>query len=93
MPTALIQPPQFGSRATQLKRIGNLRSSRRMPACAEPPGMGIRPGNAMQRAAAPRSIQPRVVTQRAKTEARSKMLAGSETATKRTRIMNMIPQP
>ena len=28
MPTALIQPPQFGSQATQLNFIGNLRSSR-----------------------------------------------------------------
>ena len=59
MPTALTQPPQFGSQATQLNRIGNLRSSRVAPACAEPPGAATTPGNAMQRAAAPSSAQPR----------------------------------
>jgi hypothetical protein len=48
----------------------------------DPLGMGIRPGNAMQRAAAPSSIQPRVATQRAQTAARSKMRAENETATR-----------
>jgi hypothetical protein len=62
-----------------------------MPACAEPPSIGIRPGNAMQRAAAPSSIQPRVAAQRARTEARSETRAESETANKNTRIMSMIP--
>jgi hypothetical protein len=54
-------------------------------------GMGIRLGNAMQRAAAPSSIQPRIATQRVQTEARSKMRAESETATKHIRIMKMNP--
>src|ERR1700675_2779992 len=58
MPTALIQPPQFGSQAIQLKRLGILRSSRVAPAFAEPPG-AARPGSAMQKAAAPSSAQPR----------------------------------
>ena len=38
MPTAETQPLQFGWHATQLKCIGNLRSSRVPPACAELPG-------------------------------------------------------
>jgi hypothetical protein len=63
MPTALTQPKppplQFGWQATQLNRIGNLRSSRVTPACAEPPGVVPAPGNMMQRAAAPNSAQPR----------------------------------
>ena len=59
MPTALTQPRQFGWQATQLNFIGNLRSSRVTPACAEPPSVATAPGNAMQRAAAPSSAQPR----------------------------------
>jgi hypothetical protein len=59
MPTALTQPRQFGWQATQLNRIGNLRSSSVTPACAEPPSVAITPGNAMQRAAAPSNAQPR----------------------------------
>ncbi len=59
MPTALTQPRQFGWHATQLNRIGSLRSSRVAPACAEPPGVATTPGNAMHRAAAPSSAQPR----------------------------------
>src|SRR5882757_7812774 len=59
MPTALTQPLQFGSQATQPKRIGSLRSSRVTPAIAELPSVVIAPGNAMQRAAA-RSAQPRI---------------------------------
>ena len=59
MPTALTQPRQFGSQATQLNRIGNLRSSRAAPACAEPPSVDMTPGKAMHRAAAPSSAQPR----------------------------------
>ena len=52
MPTALTQPRQFGSHATQLNRIGNLRSSR-VTARAEPPGAATAPGNAIPSAAAP----------------------------------------
>src|SRR4051794_17593579 len=59
MPTALTQPLQLGSQAIQLKRIGSLRSSRVTPACAGLPNSAIAPGNAMQRAAAPSSAQPR----------------------------------
>src|SRR6266849_5326536 len=59
MPTALTQPRQFGWQATQLNRIGNLRSSSVTPACAEPPSVANTPGNAMQKAAAPSSAQPR----------------------------------
>src|SRR6476469_9882945 len=59
MPTALTQPRQFGWQATQLKRIGNLRSSSVTPACADPPSVAITPGTAIQRAAAPSSAQPR----------------------------------
>src|SRR5450756_217456 len=62
MPTALTQPPQFGWQATQLNRIGNLRSSREVPALAEPPGAATTPGNAVQRAAAPSSAQPRALS-------------------------------
>jgi hypothetical protein len=58
MPTALIQPPQSGSQATQLKRMGNLRSSSVAPAYAGPPGVAI-PGNARHKAAAPSSTPPR----------------------------------
>ena len=62
MPTALTQPRQFGWQATQLNRIGNLRSSR-VTARAEPPGAATAPGNAMQRAAAP-SQRPTAKIQR-----------------------------
>src|ERR1700722_3970472 len=58
MPTALTQPRQFGSHATQLNRIGNLRSSR-VTARAEPPGAATAPGNAIPSAAAHSSVQPR----------------------------------
>src|SRR6516162_8184194 len=37
MPTALTQPRQLGSQATQLNFIGSLRSSRTPPACAPTP--------------------------------------------------------
>ena len=59
MPTAETQPLQSGWHATQLKCIGSLRSSRVTPACAELPSVVIAPGNAIQRAVAPRSAQPR----------------------------------
>src|SRR6202049_3802378 len=59
MPTALTQPLQSGWHATQLNRIGNLRSSRVPPARAEPPSVTRTPGNTIQRAAAPSSAQPR----------------------------------
>ena len=59
MPTALIQPRQFGWQSTQLNRIGNFRSSSDAPACAEPPSGTTMPGNTMQRAAAPSSAQLR----------------------------------
>ena len=58
MPTALTQPRQFGSQATQLNFIGSLRSSRLTPACARPPSPAMMAGNAMQRAAAQTSAQP-----------------------------------
>src|ERR1700721_3255911 len=58
MPTAETQPRQFGSQATQLNRIGNLRSSRVVPACAEP-GAATAAGKAVNKAAAPNSAQPR----------------------------------
>src|SRR3984893_6101555 len=93
MPTALTQPRQFGWQATQLNFIGSLRSSRVTPACAEPPSTGTRPGNAMQRGAAPSSIQAPVAVERVRAEARSEMRAESETANKNTRIMSMIPRP
>ena len=44
MPTALIQPRQFGWQSTQLNCIGSLRSSRVSPAFAKPPSMATRPG-------------------------------------------------
>jgi len=62
MPTALTQPPQFGWQATQLNRIGNLRSSREVPAVAEPPGAATTPGKATQMAAAPSNAQPRTLS-------------------------------
>jgi len=59
-PTALTQPRQFGWQATQVKRIGNLRSSSvAPPACAAPPSVAIVPGSAMKMAAAPSNTQPR----------------------------------
>src|SRR5207302_1290133 len=59
MPTALTQPRQLGWHATQLNRIGDLRSSRVTPACAEPPSVVMTAGNAMHTAAAPSNAQPR----------------------------------
>src|SRR5262249_26691570 len=59
MPTALIQPLQFGWHSTQWKRIGSLRSSRVPLAFAELPDVMIAPGNARQIAVAPISAQPR----------------------------------
>ena len=63
MPTALIQPRQFGWQATQLNFIGSLRSSTAAPAYAEQPSMVTRPNNAMQRVAALSNIQARVDAQ------------------------------
>src|ERR1700738_4526268 len=60
MPTAETQPLQSGWHATQPKCIGNLRSSRVVPASAELPSVVIAPGNAKQMAVAPRSAQPRI---------------------------------
>src|SRR6476619_7783093 len=59
MPTAETQPLQSGWQPTQLNCIGCLRSSRVPPAYAELPSVVIAPGNARQRAVAPRSAQPR----------------------------------
>src|ERR1700732_1739234 len=60
MPTALTQPRQLGWHATQVNRIGNLRSSRvTPPACATPPSVAIAPGSATKMAAAPSDTQPR----------------------------------
>jgi len=58
MPTALTQPLQLGSQATQLKRIGSLRSSSVALAFAELPDVVTEPGNTKQRTAAPISAQP-----------------------------------
>ena len=59
MPIALTQPLQLGSQATQLKRIGSLRSSRVTLAFAVLTGVVNEPGNAKQKTAAPISAQPR----------------------------------
>src|SRR5256885_4685074 len=59
MPTAETQPLQSGWHAFHLKCIGCLRSSRVPPAYAELPSVVTAPGNARQRAVAPRSAQPR----------------------------------
>ncbi len=59
MPTALTQPLQLGSQATQLKRIGSLRSSSVTLAFAVLTGVVTEPGNAKHRTAAPISAQPR----------------------------------
>src|ERR1700756_1024533 len=61
MPTALTQPRQFGWQTTQLNFIGNLRSSRATPACAEPPSMATRPTKAILPVAAPSNFRARVV--------------------------------
>src|SRR5436305_5763372 len=59
MPTAPTQPRQFGWHATQLNRIGSLRSSRVPPACAEPPEVATGPASAAtQSAAAQSSTEP-----------------------------------
>src|SRR6185437_16133659 len=58
-PTALTQPRQLGSHATQLNFIGSLRSSRLLPACAGLPNSAAAPGKAKQNAAAQNSAQPR----------------------------------
>src|ERR1700712_1301179 len=58
MPTAPTQPRQFGWHATQVKRIGSLRSSRVPPACAEPPEVATGPVRAMHSAAAQISTEP-----------------------------------
>src|SRR3954463_2167717 len=58
MPTAPTQPRQFGWHATQVNRIGSLRSSRGPPACAEPPEMATGPVRAMHSAAAQSSTEP-----------------------------------
>src|ERR1700753_2948221 len=62
MPTALIQPWQFGSQATQLKCIGSLRSSSEAPAFAVSPSVAVTPGSATVRATAPSSAQPRMLS-------------------------------
>src|SRR4051794_891853 len=58
MPTAPTQPRQFGWHATQVNRIGSLRSSRVPPACAEPPETATGPVKAMHSAAAQSSTEP-----------------------------------
>jgi hypothetical protein len=57
-PIALIHPLQLGWHVTQLKRIGNLRSSRVTPAWAERPDVGPAPVTARQKATAPDSAKP-----------------------------------
>src|SRR6185312_1687288 len=59
MPTALTQPRQLGSQATQLNFIGSLRSSRAPPARAEFPSGAATAGNTRQMAAAQNHAQPR----------------------------------
>src|SRR3954452_5077777 len=71
IPTALTQPWQFGWQAIQLNFIGNLRDSRATPARAESPNVAAGPSNAMQTAATPSSIQPRVAAQQVRAEATS----------------------
>jgi hypothetical protein len=58
MPTALTQPRQVDWHATQLNRIGNLRSSRLPPACAELSSVAMMPGPAMHRVMAQSSAKP-----------------------------------
>ena len=58
-PTALTQPRQLGSQATQLNFIGSLRSSSVEPARAELPSVAVAPGSARQSAAAQNNAQPR----------------------------------
>src|SRR5262245_10164216 len=58
MPTALTQPRQLGSQATQVNFIGSLRSSRVPPACAEEPKVANAP-NDIKQAAVPIRSQPR----------------------------------
>src|SRR5689334_3697853 len=58
-PTALTQPRQLGSQATQLNFIGSFRSSRLLPACAGLPNGAAAPGKARHNAAAQQSAQPR----------------------------------
>src|SRR5690349_4437112 len=58
-PTALIQPRQLGSHATQLNFIGSLRSSSEPPARADVPNVAVAPGNARHNAAAQNIAQPR----------------------------------
>src|SRR5690348_13238351 len=58
-PTALTQPRQLGSQATQLNFIGSLRCSRLVPAVAELPSGAAAPGKARHNAAAQTSAQPR----------------------------------
>ena len=50
----------FRRQFVQIFPFGNLRSSSAMPACAAPSSIGTKPGNAMQREAAPSSIQLRL---------------------------------
>src|SRR3954470_1748647 len=59
MPTALTQPRQFGSQATQLNFIGSLRSSRAAPARADDPSIATAPASTTPQAAIPTSNQPR----------------------------------
>src|SRR5690348_12072945 len=57
-PTALTQPRQFGSQATQLNFIGSLRSSSTPPARAIPDD-ATNTGNARQMATVQNCTQPR----------------------------------
>src|SRR6201999_98398 len=59
MPTALTQPRQFGSQATQLNFIGSLRSSSVPPARAELPSVVTALGTARDKAAKAINAQPR----------------------------------
>ena len=58
MPTALTQPAQFGWQATQLNRIGEFALFEGHAGMRRTTSVTA-PGNAMQRAAAPSSAQPR----------------------------------
>src|SRR5689334_11756970 len=58
-PTALTQPRQLGSQATQLNFIGSLRSSSTPPARAGFDGGAMTAGSAKQTAAAQNRTQPR----------------------------------
>src|SRR5947209_2740250 len=59
IPTALTQPRQLGSQATQENFIGSLRSSSEPPARADEPKVATAPASTTPQAAVPTNNQPR----------------------------------